>query len=105
MAHNSVFWRTLREDFEGLGSAARLESGSDGGFQSGKFGLVGTSVLPQCGDGKRPKCHWTIWHFPNESLKARLCTFALRAAKELGEDSEDAWFDRLREADFVKFRT
>ena len=29
---------------------------------------------------------------------------ALRGAKALGYESEEAWFDRLREADFVKFK-
>ena len=53
--------------------------------------------------GERLQSQWSWWRFPDESLKARLSAIALRGAKALGHDSEDAWFDKLREADFVKF--
>jgi hypothetical protein len=90
MATDSAFWRSLRGDFEGL--------------QPGQFILSWSSHLPTSFKGGRLQSQWTWWRFPDESLRARLRAFALRGAKALGYDSEDAWFDRLREADFVKFQ-
>ncbi len=47
--------------------------------------------------------HWAWWKFPDESLKARLSAIALRGARALGYDSEDAWYDELRRSEFVGF--
>jgi hypothetical protein len=90
MATDFAFWRSLRGDFEAL--------------QPGQFSLIWSSHLPMNFKGERLQSQWTWWRFPDESLKARLCAIALRGAKALGHESEDAWFDRLREADFVKFK-
>jgi hypothetical protein len=90
MATDSAFWRSLREDFEGL--------------QPGQFSLTWSSHLPLNFKGQQLQSQWTWWRFPDESLRARLIAIALRGAKALGYESEEAWFDRLREADFVKFK-
>src|SRR5436309_1700591 len=52
---------------------------------------------------ERLQSQWRWWQFPDDSLRARLSAIALRGANALGHDSEDAWFDKLRQADFVKF--
>jgi hypothetical protein len=90
MATDSAFWRSLRGDFEGL--------------PPGQFSLTWSSHLPLSFKGEQLHSQWTWWRSPDESLRARLRAIALRGAKALGHDSEDAWFDRLREADFVKFQ-
>jgi hypothetical protein len=90
MAIDSAFWRGLRGDFEGL--------------QPEQFTLTWSSHLPTSLKGERLQSQWTWWRFPDESLRARLRALALRGARALGYESEDAWFDRLREADFVKFK-
>src|SRR6516225_2028390 len=90
MTTDSAFWRRLREDFEGL--------------QPGEFSLTWSSQLPIGFKGERLQSHWTWWRFPDESQRARLRAIVLRGARALGHDSEDAWFDKLREADFVKFK-
>jgi hypothetical protein len=91
MTTDSTFWRRLRGDFEGL--------------QPGQFSLIWSSHRPM-NLLKREllQSRWTWWRFPDESLRARLRAIALRGARALGHDSEDAWFDELREADFVKFK-
>jgi hypothetical protein len=43
-------------------------------------------------------------HFPDAGLRARLSAIALKCAKGLHRDSEEGWFDALREADFIKFQ-
>jgi hypothetical protein len=91
MVTDSAFWRRLRGDFEGL--------------QPAQFTLTWSSHLPRnFFKRERLQSQWTWWRFPDESLRARLCAIALRGAKALGYESEDAWFDRLREADFVKLK-
>jgi hypothetical protein len=90
MITDSAFWRSLRGDFEGL--------------QPEQFTLTWSSHLPTSLKGERLQSQWTWWRFPDESLRARLRAIALRGARALGYESEDAWFDRLREADFVKFK-
>jgi hypothetical protein len=90
MVIDSAFWRSLRGDFEGL--------------QPGQFSLIWSSHLPMTFKRVRRQSQWTWWRFPDESLRARLCAIVLRGAKALGCQSEDGWFDALREADFVKFK-
>ena len=90
MTTDSAFWRSLREDFEGL--------------QPGQFSLIWSSHLPMNFKGERLQSQWSWWRFPDESLRARLRAIALRGARALGHDSEEAWFDKLREADFVTFK-
>src|SRR4051812_42909240 len=90
MVTDSAFWRRLRRDFESL--------------QPGQFTLTWSSDLPTSFKGEPLPSQWTWWRFPDESLRARLRTFAVRGARALGYESEDAWFDGLRDADFVKFK-
>ena len=90
MTTNSAFWRSLRRDFEGL--------------QPGQFSLIWSSRLPRNFKGKLLQSQWTWWRFPDEGQLARLRAIALKGARALGHDSEDAWYDELREADFVKFK-
>jgi hypothetical protein len=90
MATDSAYWRSLRGDFEGL--------------PPGEFSLTWSSHLPMNGKGERLQSQWTWWRFPDESLRARLRSMALRGARALGHNSEDAWFDLLRGADFVRFQ-
>jgi hypothetical protein len=91
MVTDSAFWRSLRGDFEGL--------------QPAQFTLTWSSHLPRnFFKRERLQSQWTWWRFPDESLKARLRAFALKGAKALGYESEDGWFDQLREADFVRFK-
>jgi hypothetical protein len=90
MATDSAFWRSLRGDFEDL--------------PPGQFSLTWSSHGPLSFKGEPLQSQWTWWRSPDESRRARLRAIALRGAKALGHDSEDAWFDRLREADFVKFQ-
>jgi hypothetical protein len=89
-ATNFAFWRQLREDFESL--------------PPGEYIVTWNSHPPRTLNGTQLRGHWAWWRFPDESLRARLCAIALRGAKALGSGSEDAWFDRLREADFVMFK-
>jgi hypothetical protein len=90
IAADTTFWRDLREDFEGL--------------QPAMFSLIWSTQLPMSLDDQLLQSQWTWWHFPDESLRARLRAIALKGARALGGNSEDAWFDALREADFVKFK-
>ena len=87
---NSAFWRRLRGDFESL--------------QPGQFSLLWSSHLPMNQKGERLQSQWSWWRFPDEGQRARLCAIALRGARALGYDSAEAWFDKLRETDFVTFK-
>jgi hypothetical protein len=66
--------------------------------------LIWSSHLPLNHKGERLQSQWSWWRFPDESQRARLRAIALRGARALGHDSEEAWFDKLREADFVTFK-
>ena len=87
---DSDFWRKLRIDFEGL--------------QPAQFSLIWSSRLPMSLEGKLLQSQWSWWRVPDQSLTARLSAIALRGAKALGYDSEDAWYDKLRKAKFTEFK-
>ena len=55
-------------------------------------------------EGKLLQSQWSWWRVPDQSLTARLSAIALRGAKALGYDSEDAWYDKLRKAKFTEFK-
>jgi hypothetical protein len=76
------FWRLLRTDFESL--------------KPHSFGLIWTSTPPLGFQGEAPASRWTWFSFPDVSLRTRFSAFALRGAKALGYESEDAWYDLLR---------
>ena len=88
-AADSKFWRDRREEFERL--------------PLGEYTLFWSTCRPTSPDGKLLESQWSWWRFPDMSLRARLSAIALKCAKGLRLDSEDGWFDRLREADFVRF--
>jgi hypothetical protein len=90
IAADSEFWRKRREELESL--------------PSGEYSLIWSTCPPVSLDGKLLPSQWSWWRFPDVSIRARLSAIALKCAKGLGHDSEDGWFDRLRTADFVKFR-
>jgi hypothetical protein len=89
MMTDSSFWRLLRADFEIL--------------QPHKFGLVWSSVPPLNAKREPLDSNWSWYSFPDASLAARLSALALRGAKALGYDSEDAWYDEVRRSKFVHF--
>ena len=91
MPPDPAFYSMLRKDFESLQPQR-------------EFSLVWTS-RPELGvnDELLPS-QWTWYDVPDESLRRRLSVLALKGARALGHDSEDAWFDELRKADFVKFK-
>ena len=91
MQVDATFWRSLRQDFESL--------------QGYEFSLVWNSrKQSDPRDTTSGESHWSWWRFPDESLKARLSAIALRGALALGHDSEDAWYDELRQSKFVQFK-
>jgi hypothetical protein len=91
MPTDSAFWRSLRADFESL--------------QSHQFSVMWNSAAQHGLIGKIPgESHWSWRSFPDESLRARLSAIALRGARALGHDSEDAWYDELRKSEFVGFK-
>lgn len=84
------FWRCRREEFESL--------------QGGDYSLSWSTRPPIGLDGSPAASHWNWFHYPDASFRARLTAIALKCAKAFGRDSEDGWFDALREADFVGFK-
>lgn len=87
---DSIFWRSRREEFERL--------------TPGEYSLLWSTRPPMSLGGTPLASHWSWWHCPDESLKARLSAIALKCAKALGRDSEDGWFDELRNTDFAGFK-
>jgi hypothetical protein len=90
MAADSAFWRSLRTDFESL--------------QPHQFSLMWNSRCLDIKGEPLGDSHWSWLKFPDASLKARLSAIALIGARALGYDSEDAWYDQLRTAEFVRFK-
>jgi hypothetical protein len=91
MRTDSVFWRSLRGNFESLGP--------------GQFGLMWTSVRPMdLVTNILLPSNWIWWRFPDKGLRARFSAFALQGAKGLGYATEDDWLDALRASEFVDFR-
>ncbi len=86
----STFWRLRREEFEAL--------------PPGEYSLIWSSHPPKSLDGQLLPSQWSWLRFSDGSLRARVSATALKCAKALGRDSEDGWFDELREADFVEFK-
>src|ERR1035438_5710255 len=90
MPVDGAFWRSLREDFESL--------------QGHQFSLIWNSSPPLSFTGEPLDSHWSWLQFPDDSLKARLSAIALKGARALGYDSEEAWYDVLRTSGFVRFQ-
>jgi hypothetical protein len=90
MPVDGAFWRSLREDFESL--------------QGHQFSLIWNSSPPLSFTGEPLDSHWSWLQFPDDSLKARLSAIALKGARALGYDSEEAWYDLLRTSGFVRFQ-
>lgn len=86
MSADAKLWRALRADFEGL--------------QPSDFSLAWVSV-PLSPEAESLEIQWCWLRFPDDSLRARLSALALRGAKALGYNSEYAWYDELRRANFV----
>ena len=87
---DSLFWRSLRDEFAKL--------------QGHRFSLIWNSVKLPDRHGNPPS-HWSWWHFPNLSLRTQLGALALKGARGLGHSAEDDWYEELRKADFVAFKT
>jgi hypothetical protein len=90
MPIDGAFWRSLREDFESL--------------QVHQFSLIWNSSPPLSFAGEPLDNRWSWLQFPDDSLRARLSAMALRGARALGYDSEEAWYDLLRTSGFVRFQ-
>src|ERR1017187_4260411 len=90
MPVDGAFWRSLRADFESL--------------QGYTFSLIWNSSPPLSFAGEPLDSHWSWLQFPDDSLRSRLSAIALRGARALGDDSEEAWYDRLRTSGFVGFQ-
>ena len=90
MTTDPAFWSSLRKDFESL-------------HPLGQFSLIWTSQPPVSMLEELLPSQWTWFRVPDESLRARLSSIALKGARAFGSDSEDEWFEALRKADFVEF--
>jgi len=90
MTADPTFWRIRREELETL--------------PPGEYSLIWSTRRPISFADQLLPSQWSWWRFPDDSLRARLSAIALKCAKALGRDSEDGWFDELRQADFVEFK-
>ena len=72
-------------------------------FPGKDWSLIWTSAPAASLSGEKLDSHWT-WLRPVDSgLRARASAMFLKAARACGYDNEDAWLDKLRKADFVRF--
>jgi hypothetical protein len=89
-----AFWRSLREDFEKLQAAERL--------QGHHFSLiVNLGPLKDMGEPRNVTDYG--WDSPDPGLKTRLSALALRGARGLGYESEYHWYDELSSSESVQF--
>lgn len=97
MPKKAAFWRDLRTDFESL--------------QGYRFSLLWSSKKDKDHPSQKKspnriygESHWSWQRFPDQSLRTRFISFALRGARALGQDSEDHWYDTLRQSGFIRLR-
>lgn len=98
------FWRNLRRDFEAVQAAASTLP-PVAPYRTTTFRVWWSSSPPLAwATREQLPSNWTWYFAPDASLRVRLEAIALRGAKQLGFDSADSWFDKLRESEFVQFQ-